>query len=114
MVRTVGVEEELLLVDEQSGDPRALSTAVLALAERRAEGESAFEQELHRQQLEFATEPRADMRELADEILRWRAEAARRAAEAGERLPRSPPPRCPSARPSARANGIAGWPTSSG
>ncbi|MFF7340843.1 glutamate--cysteine ligase [Streptomyces sp. NPDC008163] len=83
MVRTVGVEEELLLVDEQSGDPRALSTAVLALAERRAEGDSAFEQELHRQQLEFATEPRADMREIADEILRWRAEAARSAAEAG-------------------------------
>ncbi|MFJ6438368.1 glutamate--cysteine ligase [Streptomyces sp. NPDC091416] len=83
MVRTVGVEEELLLVDEQSGDPRALSTAVLALAERRAEGDSAFESELHRQQLEFATEPRADMRELAEEILRWRAEAARSAAEAG-------------------------------
>ncbi|WP_329030261.1 glutamate--cysteine ligase [Streptomyces sp. NBC_01423] len=83
MVRTVGVEEELLLVDEQSGDPQALSTAVLALAERRADGDSVFESELHRQQLEFATEPRADMRELADEILRWRAEAARSAAEAG-------------------------------
>lgn len=83
MVRTVGVEEELLLVDEQSGDPRALSTAVLALAERRAEGDSVFESELHRQQLEFATEPRSDMRELAEVILRWRAEAARSAAEAG-------------------------------
>ncbi|MFJ4499722.1 glutamate--cysteine ligase [Streptomyces sp. NPDC088864] len=83
MVRTVGVEEELLLVDEQSGDPRALSTAVLALAERRAEGDSVFEQELHRQQVEFATEPRTDMRELADEILRWRAEAAHSAAGAG-------------------------------
>ncbi|MGQ4355530.1 glutamate--cysteine ligase [Streptomyces drozdowiczii] len=83
MVRTVGVEEELLLVHEQSGDPQALSTALLALAERRAEGDSVFESELHRQQVEFATEPRADMRELADEILRWRAEAARSAAEAG-------------------------------
>ncbi|WP_330241910.1 glutamate--cysteine ligase [Streptomyces sp. NBC_00525] len=83
MVRTVGVEEELLLVDEQNGDPRSLSMAVLALAERRAEGDSGFEQELHRQQVEFATEPRSDMRELADEILRRRAEAARSAAEAG-------------------------------
>ncbi|MFD4033346.1 glutamate--cysteine ligase [Streptomyces sp. NPDC058637] len=83
MVRTVGVEEELLLVDEESGEPRALSTAVLALAERRAEAGSVFESELHDHQLEFATEPRADMRELAEEILRSRAEAARNAAQAG-------------------------------
>lgn len=83
MARTVGVEEELLLVDAESGEPRSLSTAVLALAERRADGDSAFESELHRQQLEFATEPRADMGELADEILRRRAEAAASAAQAG-------------------------------
>ncbi|WP_326665504.1 glutamate--cysteine ligase [Streptomyces sp. NBC_00385] len=83
MVRTVGVEEELLLVDARSGEPRALSTAVLALAENRAAGDSAFESELHLQQLEFATEPRSDMRELAEEILRWRAEAAGSAARAG-------------------------------
>ncbi|MFI2779696.1 glutamate--cysteine ligase [Streptomyces sp. ALB3] len=82
-MRTVGVEEELLLVDAESGDPRALSTAVLALAERRAEGDSAFESELHDQQLEFATEPRARMADLAEEIHRWRAEAAHSAAEAG-------------------------------
>ncbi|MGW1315220.1 glutamate--cysteine ligase 2 [Streptomyces sp. NPDC002426] len=82
-MRTVGVEEELLLVDGESGDPRALSTAVLALAERRAEGESVFESELHDQQLEFATEPRSAMGDLAEEILRWRAEAAHSAAEAG-------------------------------
>lgn len=83
MVRTVGVEEELLLVDTQSGEPRALSTAVLAVAERRSEGDSAFEPELHHQQLEFATEPRSDMRELADEIRRRRAEAAESAARTG-------------------------------
>ncbi|MEU5657022.1 glutamate--cysteine ligase [Streptomyces sp. NPDC047737] len=82
-MRTVGVEEELLLVDGESGDPQALSTAVLALAERRAGGDSVFESELHDHQLEFATEPRASMGELADEILRWRAEAANRAADAG-------------------------------
>lgn len=76
MARTVGVEEELLLVDARSGEPQALSTAVLALAERRAAGDSVFEPELHHQQLEFATEPRSDMSELAEEILRWRAEAA--------------------------------------
>ncbi|MEU7079294.1 glutamate--cysteine ligase [[Kitasatospora] papulosa] len=82
-MRTVGVEEELLLVDAGSGDPRALSTAVLALAERRAEGDSVFESELHDQQLEFATEPRGAMADLAEEIRRWRAEAAHSAAEAG-------------------------------
>ncbi|WNI20776.1 glutamate--cysteine ligase [Streptomyces sp. ITFR-16] len=83
MARTVGVEEELLLVDARSGEPRSLSAAVLALAQARADGDSAFEPELHRQQLEFATEPRTDMRELAQEILRWRAEAAASAAGAG-------------------------------
>ncbi|MEV7404210.1 glutamate--cysteine ligase [Streptomyces sp. NPDC091267] len=83
MVRTVGVEEELLLVDGQSGEPQALSTAVLALAEGRADGDSAFESELHLQQMEFATQPRSTMGELADEILRWRAEAAQSAAQAG-------------------------------
>ncbi|WP_331749600.1 glutamate--cysteine ligase (plasmid) [Streptomyces sp. NBC_00984] len=83
MVRTVGVEEELLLVDTPSGEPRALSTAVLAVAERRSEGDSVFEPELHHQQLEFATEPCSEMRELADEIRRWRTEAAENAARTG-------------------------------
>ncbi|MER6119385.1 glutamate--cysteine ligase [Streptomyces sp. NPDC001743] len=83
MVRTVGVEEELLLVDARSGEPQALSSAVLALAESRTGGDSVFEPELHHQQLEFATEPRADMTELAEEILRWRAEAAASAADLG-------------------------------
>ncbi|MEU9202636.1 glutamate--cysteine ligase [Streptomyces sp. NPDC048332] len=83
MVRTVGVEEELLLVDAQSGEPRALSAAVLALAVDRAADDSAFESELHLQQLEFATQPRSDMGELAEEILRWRAAAADSAAQAG-------------------------------
>ncbi|MEU0149976.1 glutamate--cysteine ligase [Streptomyces sp. NPDC006288] len=82
-VRTVGVEEELLLVDAESGEPQALATAVLALAERRAGGESAFEAELHHQQLEFGTEPCDTMAGLADGILRSRDEAARIAADAG-------------------------------
>ncbi|MGV0098803.1 glutamate--cysteine ligase 2 [Streptomyces californicus] len=83
MTRTVGVEEELLLVDADSGEARALSSAVLAIAERRADGESAFESELHRQQLEFSTHPCADMGELGDSVRRWRAEAVRHAEQAG-------------------------------
>lgn len=84
MVRSVGVEEELLLVDAESGEPRALATAVLAAASREAGGQDeVFEAELHRQQLEFATQPRTDMGELAEEIDRCRAEAARHAEGLG-------------------------------
>ncbi|MFE3675739.1 glutamate-cysteine ligase family protein, partial [Streptomyces griseus] len=83
MVRTVGVEEELLLVDEVSGEARALSSAVLAIAEKEADGESAFESELHRQQVEFSTHPCASMEELAASVRRWRTEAVRHAPPAG-------------------------------
>ncbi|MEV1048151.1 glutamate--cysteine ligase [Streptomyces sp. NPDC049916] len=83
MPRTVGVEEELLLVDAASGEPRALSSAVLAIAEKHAEGESAFEPELHSQQVEFATHPCASMDEVAESVRRWRTEALRHAADAG-------------------------------
>ncbi|UYQ66036.1 glutamate--cysteine ligase [Streptomyces peucetius] len=83
-VRTVGVEEELLLVDPDSGEPRALSAAVLASAGREGGvGQEVFEAELQREQLEFATLPQASMSDLADEIVRWRAEAARHAARLG-------------------------------
>ncbi|QES45104.1 carboxylate--amine ligase [Streptomyces venezuelae] len=97
-MRTVGVEEELLLVDRESGEPRALSSAVLARAARdtgensgaekqaddyREPEEETFERELHGQQLEFATQPRSDMGDLADEVARWRADAARHAGDVG-------------------------------
>ncbi|MFF3392018.1 glutamate--cysteine ligase [Streptomyces sp. NPDC002669] len=82
VARTVGVEEELLLVDPRSGEPRALSAAVLAVADRRAEGESAFEAELQHQQVEFATKPHGDMGDLGEEIRRRRSEAAESAARA--------------------------------
>ncbi|WP_329027221.1 glutamate--cysteine ligase 2 [Streptomyces sp. NBC_00690] len=84
-MRSVGVEEELLLVDTSSGEPRALATAVLAAASREADGaeEEVFEAELHRQQLEFATRPQTDMGELAREIDHCRAEAARHAEGLG-------------------------------
>ncbi|MDN3293272.1 glutamate--cysteine ligase [Streptomyces ficellus] len=79
-MRSVGVEEELLLVDARTGEPRALSAAVLAAASLDPSGnEEVFESELQRQQLEFATRPQTAMGDLADEIRRWRAEAARHA-----------------------------------
>ncbi|MEU0369728.1 glutamate--cysteine ligase [Streptomyces sp. NPDC006283] len=83
-MRTVGVEEELLLVDAESGEPRALSSAVLAAAGREGGGcREVFESELQREQLEFATRPQSSMDDLTEEIVRWRAEAARHAERLG-------------------------------
>ncbi|MEU9252718.1 glutamate--cysteine ligase [Streptomyces sp. NPDC048270] len=91
-MRSVGVEEELLLVDEDTGEPLAVAGAVLAAADRAAgadgaengeEGGHTFEAELQEEQVEFATKPVTEMGELRDEIVRWRAEAARHAAVAG-------------------------------
>ncbi|WP_405786888.1 glutamate--cysteine ligase [Streptomyces sp. NBC_00029] len=90
-MRSVGVEEELLLVDATTGEPLAVSGAVLEDAHRcsgecsRSGGvqEHVFEPELQREQVEFATKPVTEMGELHEEILRWRAEASRHAATAG-------------------------------
>ncbi|MGW0469184.1 glutamate--cysteine ligase 2 [Streptomyces sp. NPDC003027] len=87
-MRSVGVEEELLIVDADSGAPRALAGAVLAAAERAADRESRdddrdFEKELQKEQLEFATKPVTSMDELQEEIVRWRRESARHAATVG-------------------------------
>ncbi|MFJ4690700.1 glutamate--cysteine ligase [Streptomyces sp. NPDC088766] len=82
-MRTVGVEEELLLVDPETGEPQALSAAVLARATRDRAQPDVFEKELHNQMLEFATRPQSGMDELGEEIVRIRAEAARHAGEIG-------------------------------
>ncbi|MGV9787302.1 glutamate--cysteine ligase 2 [Streptomyces sp. NPDC003435] len=84
-MRSVGVEEELLLVDAESGEPRAVAAAVLAQADGsvRSDGEQVFEPELQRQQVEFATAPQTRADELAAEIRRCRAEAGRLAGRTG-------------------------------
>ncbi|MEU6672348.1 glutamate--cysteine ligase [Streptomyces sp. NPDC046727] len=82
-MRTVGVEEELLLVDPDSGDPKALATAVLARAAQDCPGQDVFAKELFGQMLEFATHPQSDMAALGDEIVRCRKEAARHAGQIG-------------------------------
>ncbi|MFE1924891.1 glutamate--cysteine ligase [Streptomyces asoensis] len=104
-MRTVGVEEELLLVDPESGEPRALSAAVLARVSRRGVDEDVFEKELHSQMLEFNTHPQSGMGELGAEIVRIRGEAARHADEAGcavAALATSPLPVRPSVSPNER------------
>ncbi|MYS41045.1 YbdK family carboxylate-amine ligase, partial [Streptomyces sp. SID5998] len=82
-MRTVGVEEELLLVDPETGEPKALSAAVLARAEADDADQDVFEKELYGQMLEFATHPQRSMAELGAEIVRCRKEAARHAGEIG-------------------------------
>lgn len=82
-MRTVGVEEELLLVDPETGQPQALSAAVLARAAADGDDQHVFEKELHNQMLELATHPRSGMEELRTEIVRCREEAARHARESG-------------------------------
>ncbi|MGW6742653.1 glutamate--cysteine ligase [Streptomyces sp. NPDC055025] len=82
-MRSVGVEEELLLVDAATWEPYAVSAAVLEAAGRAGGGDGGFQKELHGQQLEFATCPRTEMTELAAEIRERRAEAAEYAGKAG-------------------------------
>ncbi|MET9445509.1 glutamate--cysteine ligase [Streptomyces sp. NPDC006610] len=82
-MRTVGVEEELLLVDPDTGEPRARSAAVLARVEQDDADQDVFEKELHEQMLEFATHPQSDMGALGAEIARCRREAARHAGDIG-------------------------------
>ena len=82
-MRTVGVEEELLLVDPETGEPQALSAAVLARAAQDDAEQDVFEKELHNQMLEFATHPQSGMEELRAEIVRCRKEAARHAEQSG-------------------------------
>ncbi|MFD9570131.1 glutamate--cysteine ligase [Streptomyces sp. NPDC059982] len=118
-MRSVGVEEELLLADSDSGEPLAVSGAVLAAADRAdaaGEGPGAageghtFEAELQEEQVEFATKPVSDMGELQKEIVRWRAEAARHAATAGAvvaALGTSPLPVRPSMSPGHRYDWVA-------
>ncbi|MEU2424598.1 glutamate--cysteine ligase [Streptomyces sp. NPDC007851] len=104
-MRTVGVEEELLLVDPESGEPTALAAAVLARASLADPGQDVFEKELYGQMLEFATHPQSDMAELGEEIVRCRKEAARLAGELGSSvaaLATSPLPVSPSVSVSRR------------
>jgi glutamate---cysteine ligase / carboxylate-amine ligase len=78
--RSVGVEEELLLVDPDSGRARALSPAVLRDAPK--SGYAALTSELMCQQIEINTRPCHSLEQLADEVRRLR----RAANDAAERL----------------------------
>ncbi|MGH3786323.1 MAG: glutamate--cysteine ligase 2 [Pseudonocardiaceae bacterium] len=104
--RSVGVEEELLLVDPDSGRTLAASAAVLRAA---ADGDPAAGQaltsELTREQIETNTRPCTSLEELASEVRRWRRAAGEAAEGRGARvaaLATSPLPVDPSISPSPR------------
>lgn len=81
----MGVEEELLLVDPQTGRLAAVADRAM-LAHERDGSESTLEQELFLQQLETGTEPTADLHDLAAELHRCRRVAGEAAAAAGAAL----------------------------
>ncbi len=104
-MRTVGVEEELLVVDP-SGRPVPLGPDALEVAARRGEGEDVEEHdraeredrpadaataaslvpELKAQQLEFGTAVCASLTEVDAELRHWRARADSAAASVGARV----------------------------
>lgn len=98
-VRSVGVEEELLLVEPQTGQPRAVAGTVLQAAQAAAESgdrpgtgaaghdaAGALDFELQRQQLETNTRPCRGLDDLGREVRRCRAWAAEAAQRAGVRV----------------------------
>ncbi|GAA1881825.1 glutamate--cysteine ligase [Pseudonocardia ailaonensis] len=76
--RSLGIEEEFLLVDPDDGAARAIAATVLRLdggTEDPGDG-SGLEAELHSEQLETGTRPLSELADLAAELGRTRAHAA--------------------------------------
>lgn len=99
MTRTLGIEEELLLVDGESGRPLSVSSSVLRRAETPEQRRRAgvpdrpadspggnVTGELQQQQLETDTPPRTSLTELGDDLATWRDLAIRSARESGARV----------------------------
>jgi carboxylate-amine ligase len=98
-VRSVGVEEELLLVEPDTGRPRAVAAAVLAAggaAGARGDGSPGnghggpvaedLDYELQLQQVETSTRPCGTLGELEGELRRARAAAADAAGRVGVQI----------------------------
>jgi carboxylate-amine ligase len=81
--RSVGVEEELLLVDPDSGQPRAVAGTVMKAA---GDDSASLDFELQEQQLETNSEPCHSLSDLHRELQRCRAIAAAAAGTAGARV----------------------------
>ncbi|WP_051804640.1 glutamate--cysteine ligase [Streptomyces griseus] len=88
-LRTFGVEEELLLVDPQTGLPQPLAGTVTEIAAWHADagpgtgGPEPAKPELYSEQLEIGTAPCTTTPQLADQLRRARLAASAAAGEAG-------------------------------
>ena len=89
MVRTLGVEEEMLLVDVHDGRPRSVQGQLLVRAAHRQQEvtgagvHGAVEGEFQQQQIEMHTAPTADLATLRTEVRHWRSEAVAAARGTG-------------------------------
>jgi glutamate---cysteine ligase / carboxylate-amine ligase len=94
--RTVGVEEELILVDPETLRLTSVSHGAVQLAQQADDGESddieAVEEELFRPQIETATPPCATLADLDRDIRRARRQAAEAASESGAAMVAVPLP----------------------
>ena len=97
MVRSIGIEEELLIVDPEDGRPLSLAGRVLRCAETSAAAEhnggshrigepgGRLGPELQQQQLETNTPPRTDLAVLEEDLRSWRDVAIAAARKTGVR-----------------------------
>ncbi len=88
-LRTVGVEEELLLVDAETGAPRSVASQVLRVARGRGDTDrhgavgGSLGPELQQQMIETDTPPEDDLAALETDLVTWREKARSAALDAG-------------------------------
>ena len=85
-MRTVGVEEELLLVDVHTGKPRSVASQVIAAADGdsvQGAGKGGVEAELQRNMVETQSSVASELAEVEEELRKWRHVVAGAAREAG-------------------------------
>jgi carboxylate-amine ligase len=85
-MRTVGVEEEFLLVDVHTGKPRSVASQVIAAAggdNLQDASEGGVEAELQRYMVETQSSAARELADVAEELHKWRRLVASAAREAG-------------------------------
>jgi len=85
-MRTVGVEEELLLVDVHTGKPRSVASQVIAASQRasvQGGSEGGVEPELQRYMVETQSSVASELADIEAELRDWRRAVASAAREAG-------------------------------
>ncbi len=85
-MRTVGVEEELLLVDVHTGKPRSVASQVIAAADGdsvQGAGKGGVEAELQRNMVETQSSVANELADVEEELRKWRHVLAGAAREAG-------------------------------